>query len=231
MRLSELKFIAALIGVVAAHPSATLAQSIPSPFVRLERSQEFGLFSGFLNAGTGRFGYGPSGGAVFGARYGLELSGPLSLEAVVGVVDGSRDIINPGRVAGDRVVGTGDVLLTTIDARLKFSFTGRRAWKGLSPFLVAGAGIAFDAGSAPAAEADLEPADVFEFGTSFFGTMGLGTRWFLTETIALRGDATFALWKVDTPPGFSDPARGFEGVAEGEWLAAPSFTISVVYRW
>jgi hypothetical protein len=231
MRLSTSKFIAALVGVVIAYPCGASAQSIPSPFTRLERGQEIGLFSGFASAGTGRFGYGPSGGMMFGARYGVELSGPLSFEAVTSFVSGERDIINPGRVEGDRVVGSGDVLLTTIDARLKFSFTGRRAWNGISPFLVAGAGVAFDLAGTPADQAGLEPEDVFEFGTSFFGTMGLGTRWFLTDTIALRGDGVFSLWKIDTPPGFSDPTRGFEGVAEGEWLAATSFTISLLYRW
>ena len=38
---------------------------------------EIGTFTGYLSAGTGRFGYAPAGGYMLGGRYGLDLSGPL----------------------------------------------------------------------------------------------------------------------------------------------------------
>ena len=97
---------------------------------------------GHMSATTGRFGYGPSGGTLLGGRWAIGLSGPLSFEGVVGLVNGTRDVINPGRAEGDRVVGAGDVLLTTIDGRLRFSLTGERAWHGLSPVLALMAGTA-----------------------------------------------------------------------------------------
>jgi len=53
----------------------------------------------------------------------------------------------------------------------------------------------------------------------------------VSERFALRGDGVFSLWKIDTPPGFSDPARGFTGVAAGEWVQGISFTIALLYRW
>jgi hypothetical protein len=139
--------------------------------------------------------------------------------------------VNPGRVAGDQVVGEGDVLLTEIDAHLRFSFVGARAWHGLSPFLTFGGGLVMDVADAPQEEAGLEAADVFDFGTSFIGTAGLGTRWFLTDRFALRFDGSFSLWSVDTPPGFSDPTRGFENVEESEWLSGLSFGVALLYRW
>lgn len=212
-------------------PTVGNAQTIPSPFTYVERSQELGLFTGYLDAQTGRFGFGPSGGWLSGARYAVRLSGPLALEGVLGFASGTRDIINPGRVEGDQIVGEGSVLLTTIDARIRFSVIGNRAWNRLSPFLVFGGGIAFDAAGTPEAEADLEPADVFDFGTSFYGTVGVGSRWFMTETLGLRFDGVFSLWSIDTPPGFSTPPRAFENVEESQWLSGLSFSISLLYRW
>lgn len=212
-------------------PAPAHAQTIPSPYSYVERRQEAGAFVGVMDAARGRFGFGPAGGMVYGARYGLELSGPISLEGVARLVDGTRDVVNPGRVEGDRIVGEADALMGTVDARLKFSFTGQRAWHGLSPFIVAGGGIALDLAGSSEAEAGLEPADVFDFGTSFFGTAGLGTRWFLTDRIAARVDGIFSLWRLDTPPGFSDPARGFESVPESEWARGLTVTLSLLYRW
>ena len=80
MRLSlALLFVAPLTAALVL-PTVSSAQTIPSPFTYVERKQEFGLFGGYLDAQTGRFGFGPSGGLLSGARYGLELSGPLALE-------------------------------------------------------------------------------------------------------------------------------------------------------
>ena len=211
--------------------SEAQAQVIPSAYTYVEERQEAGLFAGFRNAARGRFGYGPPGGQLLGARYGIALAGPLSLEGIVGTMHGMRDIINPGRPEGDRVIGEGDVLLTTIDARLKLTATGNRSWHGLSPFMVFGGGIAFDLAGASAAEELLEPEDVFEFGKSFFGTLGLGTRWFVTDRVALRTDGVFSLWQLDTPPGFGGTLYGFEDVAENEWVRALSLTATLMFRW
>jgi hypothetical protein len=112
-------------GLTRAHEAS--AQAIPSPYRFIEERQELGVFAGYMSAHTGRFGYGPSGGLWFGGRYGLELTGPLSLEAVAGAISGTRDIVSPGRPEDDRVIGEGDVLITTVDGRLKLSIVGTRS--------------------------------------------------------------------------------------------------------
>jgi hypothetical protein len=221
----------ALVVLAALSAAEAGAQSVPSPFTFIEKRQEAGPIFGVVDADAGRFGYAPKGGLVYGGRWGLELSGPLSLEGVATVIDGQRDIINPGRDEGDRVVGEAAVLLTTVDARFKFSLTGDRAWHRLSPFIVAGGGVVFDLAGESEADQVLFPEDRFDFGTSFYGTTGIGARWFVTDAFALRLDGTFSLWKVGTPPGFSDPARGFEAVEEGEWLRSLGLTLSSVIRW
>lgn len=220
-----------LLVLVAVPASRTDAQTVPSPYTFIEARQEAGLVFGTVDAATGRFGYAPKGGTLFGGRWGIELSGPLSLESVATVIDGTRDVINPGRVEGDRVVGEADVLLTTLDARFKFTLTGDRAWHRLAPFIMAGGGVVLDAAADSEADELLEPEDQFDFGTSFYGTTGAGVRWFLTERFAVRLDGTFSLWKVSTPPGFSDPLRGFEAVEQGEWLRSLGLTVSTVIRW
>lgn len=232
MRAACSTLVLAVIAVGGASPRSASAQTIPSPYAFIEERQEVGLFAGYMSAGTGRFGYGPKGGPMFGVRYGVELSGPLSLEAAVGTLRGTRDVIDPTRPAGSRVVGEGDVLLTTVDGRLRLSATGNRTWHGLSPFLVIGGGVAFDSADPPAAEAIFLDADeVYEFGTKFFATIGPGVRWFATRRLALRTDAVFSLWQLKTPPGFGDPTLGLGDVADGEWASGLSVTATLLFRW
>ena len=223
--------MAAPLAVLLLTPGTGLAQTIPSSFSFLERKQEVGLYGGRMTAGTGQFGFGPSGGTLLGARYGVEISGPLSFEGRVGIIDGSRDVIDPSRPEDSRNIGEADVLLTTIDASFRFSFAGQRSWKGVSPVFSAGAGMILDSSPTNELDASLLAGDIFEFGTRFFTTLALGSRWFVTDRIALRGDGQFSLWKLNTPPGFSDPLRGLANVPEGEWLWGTSFTIALLYRW
>jgi hypothetical protein len=231
MRAVSPGLVAAFVAGGLMRPGEASAQAVPSPYRFVEERQEVGVFAGYLDAATGRFGYGPAGGLWLGARYGLELAGPLSIEGVVGAVKGTRDIVSPARPEGDRVVGEGDALITTIDGRLKLSVTGARSWRGLSPFLVFGGGVAFDVADQPTSDALLESDEVFEFGTTFFGTAGIGTRWFVTRRLALRTDAIFSLWKLTTPPGFGDPQLALGPVAEGEWVRGLSITGSILFRW
>jgi hypothetical protein len=231
MRLAFAGLAVVLLASVFAAPSAARAQTISSPYRFVEERQEVGFFAGYLSAGKGRFGFGPPGGLWLGGRYGLELTGPLSIEAVLGAVSGTRDVISPGRPEGEGAVGQGDFMLATIDGRLKFSLAGQRSWHGLSPFLIAGGGVVVDGSGNVEANTEIEADEVFEFGTSFFGTMGAGTRWFLSPRVAVRFDALFSLWKLKTPVGFGDPQYGFGAVQEGEWVSGLSITGSLLYRW
>lgn len=230
MRTSRTRFLLAALAALAL-PAAGTAQTIPSPYRYLEQAQEIGIFGGTMSAKTGRFGYGPDGGQVLGVRYGIELSGPLALEGVTQWIAGERDVFDPGRVEGDRVIGRADAELFTIEARIRFSLVGRRSWHALSPFVSFGGGIAVDASSPDALDEVLLPEDRFDFGNSFYGTVTAGSRWYLAERFTLRGDGTFSLWKIDTPPGYTLPERDFTGVADGEWLRGLAFSLAVLYRW
>lgn len=219
-----------LCAVAALPPALSAAQSIPSPYRYIETRQEAGLILGKASVNTGRFGYGPSGGTIMGLRWGINLSGPMGLEVVATGIKGTRDVIDPSHAEGNRVVGKADVLLGTFDGRLRFTLTGDRTWHELAPFMVAGAGLVFDLSGSQPADALLDASDQFKFNASFFGTMGGGVRWMLSERLELRGDAVFSLWKLKTPPGFSDPTLGFISVAKSEWTNGGHLTLSTAIR-
>jgi hypothetical protein len=206
------------------------AQAIPSPYRFWETRQEAGPFSGWISPGTGRFGYGPGPGPIVGVRYGLDFPGPLSIEGVVNWIPTTRDVVDPRRVEGQRVIGSSDANLLGVDARLKLSVTGQRTWHSLNPFLLAGVGLMWDLGEGSVDEDELEDDDRFDFGTAFVGQLGGGVRWFLTDHWILRTDALLHVWKLDAPAGFRDTDRGFGDVGMSEWVNASSISLGVGYR-
>jgi hypothetical protein len=221
--------LASLLLPLAVHPAA--GQTIPSPYRYIEERQEVGVFVGRLGSARGLFDYGPAPGLSFGARYGLEVSGPLGLEGIVTVLPTTRDVIHPGRAAGDRKVGEAEALVTTIEARLRFALTGRRTWRGLQPFVVVGGGMVFDAQGYQAEDDLLAPEDQFGLDATFMATMGTGARLLIGEHLVLRGDATLSLWKLDVPVGFEDPERDLGDVPESEWTSASGLSVGLAWRW
>jgi hypothetical protein len=211
-------------------PKNAMAQSIPSHYQFLETRQEAGIFSGSMSPGTGRFGYGPASGIAVGGWYGLGISGPIGLEGAVTYLPTERAIIDPGRDEGDQNIGSMASDLVMIDARLRFSLTGDRSWRKLAPFIQAGGGFAFDVSGDNQDQEVLLQADRFKFGTSFVGILGGGVRWFPGEHLFFRADAMMFLWQLETPVGFSAPARGFRGVEETEWVSGSSFSAGLGFR-
>ena len=231
-RISPVLLLA--LGWAFATPRPGLGQQIPSPYRYVETAQEAGAFAGVLDAGTGRFQVGPGDGTVLGLRYGIEVGGPFSLEAVVRTASGSREVRDPTKPEGERTVGEADVLLTSLEGRAKFTLTGRRTWNGLSPYTVAGGGIAWDLAGISAVDEQLLEQDRFEFGTSFLGYLGLGVRWLPVERIQLRAEGGFDLWQIDTPRGYLVPGRdlGLESAPpQNEWVSGFEGTLGIAFRW
>ena len=222
----------ALLAILVGTPSFTRlhAQTIPSPYRFVDTRQEAGLFAGPIQASTGRFGFGPQSAVGFGARYAVDVSGPFGLEGAVTYLPTTRDLIDPRRAEGDRIRGEADVDLLMIDARLRFSLTGRRTWNGLSPFVFAGAGGGFDLASGPELDELLREEDRFAVGFSLLGTLGGGVRWMLGESLLLRGDAQLTLWQLETPDGYEDTSLQLEAVQQVEWANNTAFTLGLAYR-
>jgi len=227
---AKINFLVTLAFGATLAPGALTAQTIPSPYKFLESKQEGGLFAGTISPGTGRFGFGPGPGGAWGVRYGVNISGPFGLEGVVTHLPTTRDIVDPGRAEGDRVIGEISSQLVMIDGRLRFALTGDRTWHNLSPFILTGGGVVFDV-SKDDSDAELILAnDRFDFGTSFLGLLGGGLRWLPTPRILVRADLSLLLWQLKTPQGYSDPERALTGVDEKEWVSGPSFTVGIAFR-
>jgi hypothetical protein len=226
MRVPSLIAAAALVFTA---PSLS-GQSIASPFRFIDTRKELAVFGGWVSPGAGRFGYGPQPGSLSGVRGSLEFGGPLSVEAVLGLSPTARDIVNPARPT-DRVIGETDMTLVSIDGRVKLSLTGQRTWHGLSPYLSAGAGLAWDLDQGSVVEEqELPEEDRFEMGTAFASQVGGGIRWFPTDLVVVRAEALLHLWRLEAPEGFRDPERGFGDVGESEWIQGGGFTLGVGYR-
>ena len=221
-------FYAAVLPCLLARP--VVAQTIPSPYRFWETRQEAGPFAGWLGAGTGQFGYGPGPGPLVGVRYGLDFPGPISIEGVVSWISTSRDVVDPRRDEGQRVIGSSDANLLGGDVRLKLSLTGQRTWHHLNPFVLAGAGGMWDLAELSADDAKLEDSDQFELGTAFVGQIGGGLRWFVTDHWILRTDALLHVWKLDTPDGFRDASRGFGTIGDSEWVNGSSISVGGAFR-
>jgi hypothetical protein len=219
-----------LVVVLFLVPFEARGQTIPSPYRFMENRQEASVFFGMANSGTGRFGYGPSSSPLFGGRYGIQVGGPFSLEGVIGYQPTTRDIIDPDRDEGDRAVGEADAQILSIDARLRFSLTGDRTWRGINPYAFFGIGVGWDlAGDSPS-DGLLLPEDQWQYGTKFLAPFGGGLRWLLSERFLVRGDFTVMLYRLVSPRGFLDPNRGFTGVGEKEWVNAPTFSVGIGYH-
>lgn len=226
-------FSATLLPALApllAVPAAVSGQTIPSLYRYLEHGQEAGVVSGYLNLAAGSLDLGPKSAAFVGGRYALELTGPLSVEGLLLHVPTTRDVVDPRRAEGDRTIGETDASLFMADARFAFSATGRRTWRGLSPYLFVGAGAALDAAGLGETETVLLEEDRFDFGTVFTASAGVGMRWAPLERIMVRLDSNILLWRLQTPQGFGQPGKELEGVAEREWVRGFGFALGAAWR-
>jgi hypothetical protein len=228
--MSVHRIIVTAVVLLTSSRSAAAGQTIPSSYQFFDTRQEFSTSGGQINPGTGRFGYGPGPGQMIGVRYGLGISGPLSVEGVVNWIPTTRDIMDPSRPGGIRTVGSADVQLLSADVRFKLSLTGPRTWHNLNPFLFTGAGMVRDMAGVGPLELELAKDDRFEFGTSFMGILGGGLRWFVRDPWIVRVDASLRMWKLDVPDGFRLVTRGFGDVGTSEWTNATSVSIALGYR-
>jgi hypothetical protein len=210
-------------------PGGVRGQDVPSPYRFVEKGQGIGAFVGVFSPDRGRFGFGPGPGLFYGARYGVSVSGPVALEAAVGPFVTERDVVNPARVEGDRVIAEAAAGYVLGDVRLRLDLTGRRTWKGITPFLFLGGGLLVDVAGGEPEDEPLEPDDRVDPGTEFLADFGGGVRYLVGDRWALRADLFLALFQIDIPEGYRDPDRDFEAVPESEWVSGSGLTLGLSY--
>ncbi len=201
-------------------PFGISAQSLTSPYEWIPQRQHAGLFVQTISPSQGRLGAGPKSGQGLGARWGIDISGPLALDLEASFSPLKRAVVDTAIVAADssRVVkGEADLNLLYAGANIRFNLTGARTWNNIQPFALFGGGLAVDL-SGENGDDSLVPRDVrFGFGTSFAGHLGAGFEWFATPQIAARFDGGMLLWKLKAPNAFIVNPQGDAVVPASEW--------------
>lgn len=188
--------------LITAFAASAHAQRIDSPYQFLDHSQFGGVWGGYVSTSEGRLDSGPQPAPIFGVNWALRVSGPFALYVDVGFMPTTRTVRDTTFAAADSLftsIGEADISLLTAMASLRFNLPGARTWHRLQPFVIAGAGMAVDVASGSAIEADMQPNERFDFGTSFAEQLGIGTDWFPSSRVSLRVEARDMFWKLPVP--------------------------------
>jgi hypothetical protein len=224
-----------LVSALLLGAGTAAAQTIPSPYQRIEHTQNVRVFAGYLvaerdvnltDSTSAPFGFEPA--PLVGVGYNIRASGPLSIDATFSLSPSQRRLFAPDfqndstRVAAEDLGVDVPALIAIGEVGLRFHLTGPRTWNGLAPFLVGMGGLAGDLSGGHEAEetAELDDTEEFRFGPSFAVGAGLGTDWFPARNVSLRLELTGRLLRMVTPAGFT-----VAGNERSEWNPAGGVTI------
>jgi hypothetical protein len=236
--LPALALLAAPLAVLAAPmaPGGGLqAQSIDSPYRFIDGRHDAIVYLADVPGNRGTMQIGPGGGTLFGARYGIELSGPFALEFGGFLLPTDRRV-RTTRATEDQgtiieEVGVADITVGALETRLRFTLTGPRTWYRLAPYLSAGGGMAQGFTSRIEEELEFSSEARSDFGLTFLGTVGAGTRFFLTDQLSLRADVTIHYWKQGTPETFRNVNQEVTGpIVDQEWPAVRGYSVGLSWR-
>lgn len=214
MRFSRTALLAALALTLGARAGA--AQTIPSPYRYIEPANAVGVTVGYLftdpnvsltDSTSAELGHQPA--PVFGLRYQVRASGPLSVDLSAGISPGERKLYGPQYNADSSTVVAQDLGITVpstvvmADAGLRFTVTGARTWNRLAPFVAGNGGIVADIRGTFNEEtaAELPATALFRFGPAFAVGGALGTDWFPNQRTSVRLELQGRLWRMRTPGG------------------------------
>jgi hypothetical protein len=192
------------IAMLLALPASAIAQvghpPRSSPYRDIRKGHTFTAMGGYFKGNGGKFGIGPHGAAVFGARYDIRSSSALQIG--IGVYHGSleRLVVDPFVVLANRVKGPVKQAVTFAELALQFNLTGGKTWHRLAPYVAASGGVAF-AGSTPT------DTSTYKFGKKLYLAPAIGFRYFVTDRLHLRAEARATFWKLNYPPTFQQAPR------------------------
>ncbi|HEX8695170.1 MAG TPA: hypothetical protein VF746_22355 [Longimicrobium sp.] len=222
---------------LAGRPAA--AQDIRSPLRYIEEAQGLSFFAGYLFSDprltlsdTTSVELGPRSAPMFGARYQLRASGPISVNLTAAFIPSERRLFlaeatndsTEIRVIDPDVTISAPIALA--EAGLTFGLTGPRAWNGIAPYVGVSAGLAAEIGGGDDAEDDVPETERFDFGPAFALGLRAGTDVFVTRRAAIRVELGGRLWRQSAPEGFRR-----SGQAEiNEWNNASSIQVGGVFH-
>jgi hypothetical protein len=222
--------VPSLIVALAAAPAAAQVGHVPqrSPYADLEFRQEATLFAGYFEAGSDFAKVAPKSGPMVGVRYELRLAGPALLTSKFAYVSSQRDVIDPRRPAGQRVVDAdASWPIYMADVGIALNLTGQRSFHRLVPFVNGAIGIATDLKGG---------ADVgaWRFGTPFAFSLGGGIKWVPAGNLQTRVDVGTQLYQIKYPNSYYTTASDGTSVlqlgdAKSDWTSNIGISIGVSY--
>lgn len=189
-------FLFGLVALLAAVPATAQVGHDPetSPYRDLEHKQEFSLLFGYLSARHDPAGVAPRSAPMIGARYEINLVGPLGLSADVTRSSSSHTVLNPFLPTATRVLGTTSSPVYSADVALALDLTGRKSWHHLVPQLRGGLGVVSSSAK--------DDSTGFKFGTPFAFTVGGGLKFVPGGRWQLRADITDRIFKLSYPDSY-----------------------------
>lgn len=173
-----------------------------SPYHDIIYRQSLTVFAGRWAGNAGSAGVGSLPGLALGARLAIRLSGPVDFWVTLGQAASSRrSIIADTAVTHTDSARWGPNLrmpLVLADLALALNVTGDKTWHGLAPYVGAGLGIA-----APTRKVTPDPGG-FQVGTNFVIVPTIGTRYFVSNALALRFEVRDYLFRYSYPLAFFD---------------------------
>ena len=162
-----------LVAFIAALPAAAAAQvgHLPtqSPFRDVDMTSRVTTFAGWYSGARDEAGVLPRSGPLFGVRWDVHVGGPGDLMFRVAHVSTQRDVIDPAKSQGQRIVERRDVSLSFADVGLSFNVSGNKTWHGVMPILHGTVGVVSDFAG--------RDSGGFSHGTTFAIGYGAGLRY------------------------------------------------------
>jgi hypothetical protein len=186
-----------LAGVVSARPSLAQVGNDPrhSPYRDLRGGMGPLFMVGHIWGDRGRVPVGHSNGQTFTVGWEASVKGPTQFVARVTYALTERYVVDPFKDDSVRRSGPFDDDMLMIDLGLRFSLTGQKTWKNLSPYLIGTVGLAVSEGS---------PVDSggYRFGKKLTFAPGVGMRWYPRRNITVTADLRTVFWRLRYPPDY-----------------------------
>ena len=172
-----------------------------SPYRDIVYHESFTLFGGRFAGNAGDADVGALPGAAFGGRLAVRLSGPVELWATFGEASSTRHVI----IADTSVTHTDSARrgpdlklpLVLADLALVLNITGDKTWHRLAPYAALGLGFVTPTHNVT------DPGG-FQVGFNFALVPTLGTRYFLSDALALRFEVRDYYFRYAYPLAYFD---------------------------
>ncbi len=228
------RIIASTIFLFLLLAGSAFAQQIDSPFEYIEETQSLGVFGGYLWTAAGVQDIGPQSMPLFGARYNIRFTGPVSGEASLSLGPTQRNVVHRVATADPdqpfQIINRGEAsaLFGMLEGGVRFHLTGPRTWYNLAPFLVGTGGLAGNMFGDRAIEEEFDiPEDQqVRFGPALAVGIGAGTDWFPAPRLSLRLEVRDQIWRLTTPEQLLLPDQE-EG---GRWTNNIGLSVGAAYH-